>query len=411
MTDTPVDKYRQPVLGDENALKLALFGINLRGGVTLSDVEGKIEATWEENLRLATLRRPHRARRDRAGRALARLRRSREPRPALVRDVHLGHGPARPHRAHPGLRDLPRAARPPGARREDGRHRRPRLRRALRPEHRRRLVRRRARDVRPRPARARRALRGRRRVGAVLKQLWTVDGERDFHGRYFDVPAGVLEPKPLQKPYPTIMNAGTSPAGRAFAAKHSDVIFAGLTNAETAADADRRDQGSSRASEHGREIRVFGRGHIVCRDTAGRGRGRLRLRPPPGRRLRGRRERHRHQQARTRRAPTGRLDERRLLEGMIAGFWGIPMVGSPDQVAQKMLDLHAAGADGIAISFVNFDEGLDADGARRSCRGSWRPACAHRCAEVRGQTEFACSRCASAISTRDCSDGRRSSSA
>ena len=53
VTDTPVDKFRQPVLNDENALKLALFGINLRGGVTLSDVEGKVEATWEENLRLA----------------------------------------------------------------------------------------------------------------------------------------------------------------------------------------------------------------------------------------------------------------------------------------------------------------------------------------------------------------------
>ena len=34
------------------------------------------------------------------------------------------------------------------------------------------------------------------------------------------------------------------------------------------------------------------------------------------------------------------------------------MVGSPDQVAQKMLDLHEAGADGIAISFVDYDEGL-----------------------------------------------------
>src|ERR1700689_340524 len=53
VADTPVDKFRQPVLGEENKLKLALFGINLRGGVTLSDVEGKIEARWDENLRLA----------------------------------------------------------------------------------------------------------------------------------------------------------------------------------------------------------------------------------------------------------------------------------------------------------------------------------------------------------------------
>ena len=55
--DTPVDKYGQPVLNGENRLKLALFGINLRGGVTLSDVEGKCEATWEENRRLAHGRR------------------------------------------------------------------------------------------------------------------------------------------------------------------------------------------------------------------------------------------------------------------------------------------------------------------------------------------------------------------
>ena len=53
VTDTPVGKFGQPVLNDENGLKLALFGINLRGGVTLSDVEGKVEATWEENRRLA----------------------------------------------------------------------------------------------------------------------------------------------------------------------------------------------------------------------------------------------------------------------------------------------------------------------------------------------------------------------
>ncbi len=51
--DPVVDKYSQPVLNTENALKIALFGINLRGGVTLADVEGKAEGTWEENLRLA----------------------------------------------------------------------------------------------------------------------------------------------------------------------------------------------------------------------------------------------------------------------------------------------------------------------------------------------------------------------
>src|ERR1700726_752449 len=92
----------------------------------------------------------------------------------------------------------------------------------------------------------------------VLKQLWTVDGERDFHGRYFDVPAGFLEPKPLQKPYPVIMNAGTSPAGRMFAAKHSDLIFAGLQNFETAP-RQIAEIKQLAGADYGREIRVFGR--------------------------------------------------------------------------------------------------------------------------------------------------------
>ena len=168
----------------------------------------------------------------------------------------------------------------------------------------------------------------------------------------------MLEPKPLQKPYPMIMNAGTSPAGRAFAAKHSDVIFAGLTNAETAP-AQIAEIKELARERFGREIRVFGRGHIVCRETEARGRGRLRPRPPRRSPITRAPRTSPASASSHSRSTDWTIDERRLLEGMIAGFWGIPMVGSPDQVAQKMLDLHAAGADGIAISFVNYDEGLE----------------------------------------------------
>ena len=335
-----------------------MFGINLRGGVTLSDVEGKIEATWEENLRLATHADRHRPRRDRAGRALARLRRRANlgersfetftwatgllASTQRIQVFATFHVPL----AHPVLaaKMVATADHVSGGRfglnivagwYTAG-----------------------AGDVRPHPARARRALRGRRRVGArCSSSSGRVDGEQDFHGRYFDVPAGVLEPKPLQKPYPVIMNAGTSPAGRAFAAKHSDVIFAGPHQLRDRAGADRRDQGSSRASSHGREIRVFGRGHIVCRDTEAEALAvydyvhRQVADYEGAANVTGISRQHSQSTDWT-------IAERQLLEGMIAGFWGIPMVGSPDQVAQKLIDLHEAGADGIAISFVNYDEGL-----------------------------------------------------
>jgi len=354
--DAPVDKYRRPVLNDENALKLALFGINLRGGVTLSDVEGKIEATWEENLRLARHA-------DRIGLdavvPVARWRgyggrsnigdRSFETfiwatgllaSTQRIQVFATFHVPL----AHPVLaaKMVATADHVSGGRfglnivagwyteelamfgltqrEHDERY-------AVADE-----------------------------WAQVLKQLWTVPGERDFHGTYFDVPAGVLEPKPLQQPYPVIMNAGTSPAGREFASKHSDLIFAGLTNFETAGEQIAEIKRLAR-ERFGREIRVFGRGHIVCRDSADEARAyydhvhREVADYEGAANITGISKLHS-------RSTDWTLDERKLLEGMIAGFWGIPMVGSPDDVAAKMLDLHAAGADGIAISFVDYDDGL-----------------------------------------------------
>src|SRR5215467_2138082 len=48
-----VSKSATPVLNDENALKLGVFATNLRGGVTLSDVDGNLKGNWDETLRLA----------------------------------------------------------------------------------------------------------------------------------------------------------------------------------------------------------------------------------------------------------------------------------------------------------------------------------------------------------------------
>jgi alkanesulfonate monooxygenase SsuD/methylene tetrahydromethanopterin reductase-like flavin-dependent oxidoreductase (luciferase family) len=356
-TDTPVDKFSQPVLNDENALKLALFGINLRGGVTLSDVDGKIEATWAENVRIAR-------RADRIGiDAIVPVARWR------------GYG----GRANLGERSFETFTWATGLLASTQRIQVfatchvPLFHPVLAAK----LV-----------STADHVSGGRFGLNIVagwyteelsmfglqqkdhderyevadewaqaVEQLWTVAGERDFHGRYFDVPAGVLEPKPLQKPYPVIMNAGTSPAGRTFAAKHSDLIFAGLTNLETAPQQIAEIKALAR-ERFGREIRVFGRGHVVCRDSESEAAAyydhvHRKVADYEGAAHAGGINRINSQ------STEWSADERQMLEGMIAGFWAPPMVGSPDQVTQHLLDMHAAGADGIAISFVNFDEGLE----------------------------------------------------
>jgi alkanesulfonate monooxygenase SsuD/methylene tetrahydromethanopterin reductase-like flavin-dependent oxidoreductase (luciferase family) len=355
--DRPIDKFGQPVLNAENRLKLAVFGINLRGGVTLSDVPGKIEATWEENTRIAR-------RADRLGLdaivPVARWRgyggkanlgdRSFETFTwaagllAATRRIQVFatfHVPL----AHPVLaaKMVATADHVSGGRfglnivagwyaaelEMFG---------LTQKEH----------DERYQVADD---------WTQALKQLWTLEGEHDYHGRYFDIPAGVLEPKPLQKPYPVIMNAGTSPAGRSFAAKHSDVIFAGLTNFETAAQQIAEIKQLAR-EQYGREIRVFGRGHVVCRDTEKEAEEyydyvHRRVADLEGAaNVTGLSAKHSQ-------STDWSMDERKILEGMIAGFWAVPMVGTPEQVTQKIIDLHRAGADGVALSWVNFHEGLD----------------------------------------------------
>ena len=59
----------------------------------------------------------------------------------------------------------------------------------------------------------------------LLKRLWT-ENEFDFSGNFFYRARRLLQPKPLQRPWPLIMSAGNSPAGRDFAARHADLNFA-----------------------------------------------------------------------------------------------------------------------------------------------------------------------------------------
>jgi FMNH2-dependent dimethyl sulfone monooxygenase len=355
--DTPVDKLQQPVLNDENALKLAIFAINLRGGCTLADVEGKVEATWSENTRYAQHA-------DRIGiDAIVPVARWR----GYGGDANLGDRSFETFTWATGLLALtqriqvfatvhvplihPVMAANMAATADHvsgGRFGLNVVAGWYAPELSMFGLTQREHDERYAVA---------DEWFQVCRQLWTTPGEQDFHGEYFDVPGGMAEPKPLQKPYPVIMNAGTSPAGRDFAAKHSDLNFAGLTSFETAGEQIAGIKEFAR-TEHGREVRVFARAHVICRDTEAEA-------------LAYDDEVHRqHGDYAGAAAVTGiakatsqstdwTIDERKLLEGMIAGLWGIRLVGTPGQIVERMLELHAAGADGIALSFVDYDDGLD----------------------------------------------------
>src|SRR5205823_1233867 len=98
---------------------------------------------------------------------------------------------------------------------------------------------------------------------------WTNTAEFDYAGDFFQITGGFSEPKPLQRPFPPIMNAGGSSRGQRFAAQYSDMIFIHVQddlNLRGAAEQVDRVKTLAR-EEFGREVQVWTQSYVVCRET------------------------------------------------------------------------------------------------------------------------------------------------
>ena len=352
-----VDKHQTPVMNGDNALKLGIFGINMRGGVTLVEFDGMVQANWEENVRYAQIA-------DRIGiDAIVPVARWR----GYGGRSNLGDASFETFTWAAGLLAVtsrimvfstfhvpvghPLLAAKMGATADhiSGGRWGLNIVAGWNPEELAMF------GVDWREHDERYAVAD--EWTTLLKQLWTVAGESDFHGSHFNLERGCSDPKPLQRPYPVIMNAGTSSAGREFAARHSDLIYAGLTNFETAGEQIRAIKSHAR-EQHGRELAVFGRAHIVCRDSEREARREYERLHRELADVEGARNVVRLNMPNSQSADWDSIDMRQIIEGMVAGFWAIPVVGTPDQVTQRLLELHAAGCDGISLSWPDFGEGL-----------------------------------------------------
>ncbi len=100
----------------------------------------------------------------------------------------------------------------------------------------------------------------------VLKGMWTEE-RFSFDGKYYTITDVPMEPKPAQKPYPTIFQGGNSSAAREMAARVTDVMFmnGGTVEQVAALIQDVR----QRAARYGREdqIRFAMNAFVICRDT------------------------------------------------------------------------------------------------------------------------------------------------
>lgn len=183
---------------------------------------------------------------------------------------------------------------------------------------------------------------------AIVRRLWTDEAEWDLDGRFFKIRHGYSLPKPIQHPVP-VMNAGSSTVGARFAAREADLCFIAMFahDEETGRAKIGELRGTAR-EEFGREIQVWTSCGIVCRPTereavdfarhyivdhgdweavSNMARSRYPARAPePGEPLRS------------------------------PGWGSYLIVGTPEQVAERMVHLSSLGLDGAVLSWVSYQD-------------------------------------------------------
>lgn len=189
----------------------------------------------------------------------------------------------------------------------------------------------------------------------VLRRFWSATDEFDHDGRFYKVVKGVSLPKPVQSPYPPIMNAGVSDRGKAFIATYADLAFTHFKedpDSWAAHIESYREIGRRR----GRELQVWTHCYVVLRDTVEEANDYLRYYSEE------------HADKRWVDAWVGEISQNapkltdqqalRVMRNWAAGG-GLAMVGTPQMVADRLAKLSAAGLSGILLTAVEPEDMLD----------------------------------------------------
>ena len=187
----------------------------------------------------------------------------------------------------------------------------------------------------------------------VVRRLWA-DGEPfDYDGEFFHLRAARSKPKPVQ-PRPPILNAGNSPTGAAWAARHADFNFISFADLDGAR-AYTSDIKRTASVEHGRDLGVLTYGLVICRDTEKEAEQVHRQIVEMGDWEAA------NNMMSVLGIQSGSFDEQfrgPMAESIVAGGGAGKVVGTPEQVAEYLGRISDAGMDGICLGFLDWNEEL-----------------------------------------------------
>jgi alkanesulfonate monooxygenase SsuD/methylene tetrahydromethanopterin reductase-like flavin-dependent oxidoreductase (luciferase family) len=192
----------------------------------------------------------------------------------------------------------------------------------------------------------------------IVKLLWTRDEEFDYDGRFLRVKKGFAMPKPVQRPFPPLMNAGGSPQGQHFAAKYADMAF--LLIQQHDPDQVKKQVDAYRElarREYGREIQIWCSAYVVQADTQREADDYLRHYVVD-----------KGDNAAVDNLASVLLKNSTMLPPDLmeqfkfhfkAGWGGYPLVGTPDTIVEKLAALSRIGLDGVLLSWVDYGAGME----------------------------------------------------
>lgn len=195
----------------------------------------------------------------------------------------------------------------------------------------------------------------------VLKGLWTEE-LFTFKGDFYRINEAPLKPKPVQKPHPEIFQGGNSVAARRMAGRSSDWYFMNGNTIEGLRE--QIEDVSKYAREHGRRVRFAVNGFVISRPTEAEAHAELRriVENADKKAVRGFSEQVKQAGSAS---PEGKGmwsdstfdDLVQYNEGFKTG-----LIGTPDQIADRIAELHAIGVDLVLCGFLHFTEDLPAFG-------------------------------------------------
>lgn len=197
----------------------------------------------------------------------------------------------------------------------------------------------------------------------ALKGIWTQD-KFSFRGDFYRFTDYTLSPKPLQQPHPEIFQGGSSRAARDNAATVSDWYF---TNGNTPEELKRQiDDIQAKAQANGHRVRIGVNAFVIARDTEEEAQAVL-----------ADILKHAHVEAvkafgeavtqAGKASPEGEGNwARSTFEDLVQYNDGFRtnLIGTPRQIAERILALKAVGVDLVLTGFLHFIEEVEYFGAK-----------------------------------------------